>query len=78
MAKYLTCGNSLYDSTATIAGQEFGEHIGGQAVYGTAGVRTWTKSVKKSIATSASATTRPVCACRKSRPWVRSKDWTSC
>lgn len=46
MAKYLACGNVLYDSVKDIEGHDFGEHIGGQALYAASGIRVWTKDVK--------------------------------
>ena len=46
MAKYLACGNMLYDTVVTIDDEDLGENIGGQAMYATAGIRLWTKDVK--------------------------------
>lgn len=46
MAKYLTCGNILFDSVQSVDGKSFGEHMGGQAMYATSGVRVWSKDVK--------------------------------
>ena len=46
MAKYLACGNVLFDTVQAIDGTEFGEHMGGQAMYATSGVRVWSKDVK--------------------------------
>ena len=46
MAKYLACGNVIFDSVRTAEGKELGEHMGGQALYATAGIRAWTKEVK--------------------------------
>ena len=46
MAKYLACGNVIYDTVESIEGVNLGEHLGGQAVYAAAGIRLWTKDVK--------------------------------
>ncbi|MBQ8995146.1 MAG: carbohydrate kinase family protein [Oscillospiraceae bacterium] len=46
MAKYLACGNVLYDSMREIDGSSMGEHMGGQALYATSGIRVWTRDVK--------------------------------
>ena len=46
MAKYLACGNVLYDSMQDIDGHQMGEHMGGQSMYATSGIRLWTKDVK--------------------------------
>ena len=46
MAKYLACGNTIYDSVQSIDGTETGEHLGGQAIYATSGIRLWNPSVK--------------------------------
>ncbi|MBQ1307650.1 MAG: hypothetical protein IIY56_05815 [Erysipelotrichaceae bacterium] len=46
MAKYLACGNVLFDSIKKIDGTDIGEHMGGQAMYATSGIRVWSKSVK--------------------------------
>lgn len=46
MAKYLACGNVLFDSVRTADGKELGEHMGGQALYATSGIRVWTRDVK--------------------------------
>ena len=46
MAKYLACGNTIYDTVESIDGVNFGEHLGGQAMYATSGIRLWTKDVK--------------------------------
>ncbi|MGI5888433.1 MAG: carbohydrate kinase family protein [Oscillospiraceae bacterium] len=46
MARYLACGNILYDTVESIDDVDLGEHLGGQAMYATAGIRLWTKSVK--------------------------------
>ena len=46
MAKYLACGNMIYDTIVSIDDRDFGEHLGGQAMYATAGIRLWSKDVK--------------------------------
>ena len=46
MAKYLACGNVLFDNIKKIDGTDTGEHMGGQAMYATSGIRVWNRSVK--------------------------------
>ncbi len=46
MARYLACGNVLFDAVKSADGRQLGEHMGGQALYATSGIRVWTKDVK--------------------------------
>ena len=46
MAKYLACGNVLYDSVISLDGKQLGEHMGGQALYAASGIRLWNRDVK--------------------------------
>ena len=45
MAKYLSLGDVLYDSTITVDGEFYGEYLGGQGFHALAGIRLWTEDV---------------------------------
>ena len=45
MAKYLSLGNVLYDSTIAVDGTFYGEYLGGQGFHAMVGIRLWPTDV---------------------------------